>query len=342
MAAQTERMDVATGIAWAFTRSPFILALSALDVDELSGGRFRLGLGAGRQAPQRDLARGRVRPPRAASARDDRGGAADHGPGRTAASRSASRASTTTSTSRAGSAPTRRRARRSPIYAAAVREGMARMAGDVADGLVGHPMCSLRWLEEVLIANFEQGLVALGPRALRPRLPADRVLRDRRRRGGRLRGGPPHDRLLRDRAHLHAAVGDARLRRRRAAVGDAFAPATSRRSRSTSPTRWSTPTGPPGPLDKVRARVEQVAERADGVFLTPATYFIAPERDRRLPARGSSRRSAPRAQLTQVRRLNSTSSPGVAQRRAVADQHERRARARRAARPSAGSRPGRA
>src|SRR5215211_81953 len=47
LAARTERVGVATGIAWAFTRSPFILALSALDVDELSGGRFRLGLGAG-------------------------------------------------------------------------------------------------------------------------------------------------------------------------------------------------------------------------------------------------------------------------------------------------------
>ena len=44
-----------------------------------------------------------------------------------------------------------------PIYTAAVREGMARMAGDVADGLIGHPICSLRWLDEVLVANFEQG-----------------------------------------------------------------------------------------------------------------------------------------------------------------------------------------
>ena len=32
-----------------------------------------------------------------------------------------------------------------------------------------------------------------------------------------------------------------------------------------------------GPLDKVRARVAEVAERGDGVFLTPPTYFIAPE-----------------------------------------------------------------
>ena len=32
-----------------------------------------------------------------------------------------------------------------------------------------------------------------------------------------------------------------------------------------------------GPLDKVRARVEQVAERGDGIWLGPPTYFIAPE-----------------------------------------------------------------
>jgi alkanesulfonate monooxygenase SsuD/methylene tetrahydromethanopterin reductase-like flavin-dependent oxidoreductase (luciferase family) len=32
-----------------------------------------------------------------------------------------------------------------------------------------------------------------------------------------------------------------------------------------------------GPLDKVRARVIEVAERGDGVFLTPPSYFIPPE-----------------------------------------------------------------
>src|SRR5881227_2084964 len=47
IAAATERIGVGTGIAWAFTRSPFILAVTALDIDEMSGGRFRLGVGAG-------------------------------------------------------------------------------------------------------------------------------------------------------------------------------------------------------------------------------------------------------------------------------------------------------
>jgi hypothetical protein len=32
-----------------------------------------------------------------------------------------------------------------------------------------------------------------------------------------------------------------------------------------------------GPLDKVRARVAEAAERGNGVWLTPPTYFIPPE-----------------------------------------------------------------
>ncbi|MEX0973632.1 MAG: LLM class flavin-dependent oxidoreductase [Solirubrobacterales bacterium] len=51
LAGRTEKIGVATGIAWAFTRSPFIVAVSALDIDEMSGGRFRLGLGSGVKRP---------------------------------------------------------------------------------------------------------------------------------------------------------------------------------------------------------------------------------------------------------------------------------------------------
>ena len=46
-AAATDRIGIATGIALAFTRSPMVLALEALDLDELSGGRMTIGLGAG-------------------------------------------------------------------------------------------------------------------------------------------------------------------------------------------------------------------------------------------------------------------------------------------------------
>ena len=43
-AAATERIGLGTGIALAFTRSPMVMALEALDLDELSGGRLVSGL----------------------------------------------------------------------------------------------------------------------------------------------------------------------------------------------------------------------------------------------------------------------------------------------------------
>ncbi|GAA3228238.1 LLM class flavin-dependent oxidoreductase [Dactylosporangium siamense] len=54
LAARTATIGVGTGIALAFARSPFLTALSALDLDELSGGRLRLGLGTGVQRLNED------------------------------------------------------------------------------------------------------------------------------------------------------------------------------------------------------------------------------------------------------------------------------------------------
>ncbi|MCB9656445.1 MAG: LLM class flavin-dependent oxidoreductase [Sandaracinaceae bacterium] len=47
VAASTSRIGLSTGIALAFVRSPLSLALEALDLDALTGGRFTLGLGTG-------------------------------------------------------------------------------------------------------------------------------------------------------------------------------------------------------------------------------------------------------------------------------------------------------
>lgn len=46
-AAATNRVNVATGIAVASSRSPFAMANEAADLDEISGGRLILGIGAG-------------------------------------------------------------------------------------------------------------------------------------------------------------------------------------------------------------------------------------------------------------------------------------------------------
>jgi len=277
MAAQTESADVATGIAWAFTRSPFILALSALDVDELSGGRFRLGLGAGvkrlnetwhgvdygRPAPHLRETIEAVRLIMASAHKgepirfegeyhdiDIKGWIRPHPPARE-------------------SGP--------PIYAAAVREGMARMAGDVADGLIGHPMCSLRWLDEVLVANFERGLGRSGRvRSDLDFLPTVSCAIDDDEEaayeaGRRTIAFYATVRTYMPLWELHG-FGDAAT-----AVGDAFRAGDLAAMPGHVPNEMVDTYIAAGPLDKVRARVEEVAERADGVFLTPATYFIAPE-----------------------------------------------------------------
>ncbi len=45
IAMQTERIGLGTGIINVFSRSPALIAMGAATVDEISGGRFRLGLG---------------------------------------------------------------------------------------------------------------------------------------------------------------------------------------------------------------------------------------------------------------------------------------------------------
>src|SRR4051812_13603190 len=157
IAAATERIGVGTGIAWAFTRSPFILAVTALDVDEMSGGRFRLGLGAGvkrlnetwhgveygRPAPhlRETVEVIRLIIEKAGTSEPIRYEGEYHDV-----------------VIKGWVRPHPKLRERIPIYTAAVQQGMARVAGDVSDGMIGHPMCSLRWLDEVLVANFELGL----------------------------------------------------------------------------------------------------------------------------------------------------------------------------------------
>ena len=182
----------ATGIAWAFTRSPFILAVTALDIDEMSGGRFRLGPRRRRQAPERDLARveyGRPAPhlretieavrlimQKAAHRRADplRGRVPRHrhqglGPPAPAGARvGADLHRRGAGGDGADGRRRRRRADRPPdVLAALARRGAGR--------------------------QLRGGPGALGPRALGLRLHPDRLLRDRRRRGGALRGGPADD-----------------------------------------------------------------------------------------------------------------------------------------------------
>jgi alkanesulfonate monooxygenase SsuD/methylene tetrahydromethanopterin reductase-like flavin-dependent oxidoreductase (luciferase family) len=164
-----------------------------------------------------------------------------------------------------------------PIYTAAVREGMARMAGDVADGLIGHPMCSLRWLDEVLVANFQKGLDRSGrERSGFDFLPtvACAINDDEEAAYEAARRTICFYSTVRTYMPLWEMHGFGEAA---TAAGDAFRAGDFASMPGQIPDEMVDTYCAAGPLDKVRARVTEVAERGDGIFLTPPTYFIAPE-----------------------------------------------------------------
>jgi len=163
IAAATSRVGVGTAIALAFTRSPMTTALTALDLDDLSNGRFILGLGSGVQRLNENWHNARF------------GKAAPHLRETVAAIR------TLVASLHHGEAidiegeyePVRLRGYerpwppvrdRIPIYLAAVGEIMTRLTGEIADGWLSHELCSPAFLREQLLPNIEAGL-ARGGRA---------------------------------------------------------------------------------------------------------------------------------------------------------------------------------
>lgn len=140
----TRRVQLASGIAIGLVRSPFETAMAALDLDHLSHGRFVLGLGTGpmhftkgyygmpydrpvsrlREVVQilrhvEDGARaGAMKPWRGECYQLDFHAYAPTAP------------------------PLRERI---PVWIAALRQRMCELAGEVGDGLIGHPVWSVAW-----------------------------------------------------------------------------------------------------------------------------------------------------------------------------------------------------
>ncbi|MCH8920203.1 MAG: LLM class flavin-dependent oxidoreductase [Chloroflexi bacterium] len=160
-ATSTSRIQLGTSIALAFVRSPWVTALSALDMDILSGGRFILGLGTGlKRLNERwhGVAYGKPTPhikeciqvirlitenahlgrPIRFSGQyydlDIQGWQRPYPPQR----------------------------ERIPIFLAGVREGMIRTAAESADGLLGHAIYSLPWIRQTVLPSVARGLAQAG------------------------------------------------------------------------------------------------------------------------------------------------------------------------------------
>lgn len=154
----TSRIALATGLATTINRTPFEMANAALDIDELSGGRTILGIGMGA----------------AGFADVFTGGAYDHPAPRIREYIQAMRCAwkhfasgepvdfsgkyhsfTTPAFNPFGG---RRSVVREdiPVYVAALRPTMLKLAGEVADGVIGY-MMTPRFVTEMVIPNITEG-----------------------------------------------------------------------------------------------------------------------------------------------------------------------------------------
>ncbi len=159
----TSRLRLATGIALAFTRSPFETAVAAMDLDRISGGRFTLGLGTSVQAWSegffgmeygKPLAHLRevVEIVRMVIANSHTGELTGYdgayhkldfsgfnplgGPVRTDL----------------------------PIWIAGLRTPLIRLAAEIADGVIGHPIWSIDWATTKVQDDLKAGLAKGGKR----------------------------------------------------------------------------------------------------------------------------------------------------------------------------------
>ncbi len=156
----TSRIKVGTAIALAFPRSPTITAMEAADLDELSSDRFIIGLGT--QVKRVNEERFSVPfehpvPKLVEYARAMRTvWAANRGDDVTFEGRFYKITRPTFGGLRQPPP------RDVPIYFAAVNRLMAQACGEVADGLLGHPLASPAYLEEVVVPAIAEGAERAG------------------------------------------------------------------------------------------------------------------------------------------------------------------------------------
>ena len=276
LAGATSTARIGTSIVLAFTRSPMITALEALDLDELSGGRFVIGLGSG------------VRRLNEQWHNVPFGKPVGHLRETVHNIRLFWDACTTGAEIRADGEfePMHIRGyerpypvpeRPIPVYLAAMGPLMTRLAGEIGDGWISHELCSPGYLREHILPDLDA--------RHRPRGRQDAPRRRRRRLrvllgGRRPRARPPPrrrcGRLLRHGPHLR------RLLRRSTASPRTSRPSSTRSgpvparttSRAASADRMVDALTMAGTRDDVAARIAAYDGIADTVKLSPPTHGL--------------------------------------------------------------------
>lgn len=165
VAGATQTAKVGTGITLGFTRSPMITALEALDIDEISDGRFILGIGSGVQRlnelwhnaqwgkPVGHM-RETVRNIRQFWASADDGSDIDldgeYEPMRI----------------RGYERPFNQIRTDIPVYLAAMGPVMTRLAGEIGDGWISHELCSPKFLADRVLGELQAGVAKVDGKSM--------------------------------------------------------------------------------------------------------------------------------------------------------------------------------
>ncbi|MFC5751288.1 LLM class flavin-dependent oxidoreductase [Actinomadura rugatobispora] len=271
--AGTGRAQVGTAIALAFTRSPMTTALEALDLAEMSGGRFVLGLGTGVKRLNEDWHGVRWEPP-AARLRETvaiiRHFAAHAGSGEPMTVEGELESLRVRGYRRPFPAT------RFPLYLAGMGPVMTKLAGEIADGWISHELCSPAWLRERALPLLRPGVDAVVSAAC----SIDVDPAEARRRAAGLTGFYASVRSYAGFFAFHdlAAEQEAVIEAFRSGAGAAGLAAA-------VPARMVDALTLAGTADQVAERIAGYAGHATTIKLTPPVHGLAPGEIRTAQAR---------------------------------------------------------
>jgi probable F420-dependent oxidoreductase len=157
VAQATQRIKLGSAVSLAFARSPFITALTALDLDEISNGRFFLGLGTGARRTNEmwhGIAHGKpvsrikecIEVIRLITSKSHLDEPISY------------KGDYYNIDTRGYHRPFKPLRSNIPIYLAGIGKYMTQASGEIADGYLGHVVCSLRYIKEVVKKSIRIGL----------------------------------------------------------------------------------------------------------------------------------------------------------------------------------------